>query len=232
MATIYSLSLHIANQAIGLVGPHREWVRRIVPTAEFRSGQGNKIGAQIEYHVRQELDVEPEPQPDTGWRTSFDENLREERSQFLTAYEIIWEIETTLHRFVALHLQSAYGSDSGGNPWWMTVFPAKIRQECIEQHDSDGRRRVSVDCYLNLHGVGEVVKYNREAFKKVFESLQASHGDAQSRFHQGLERVNRLRNDVMHPLKRLTPDSESIANLRQFLEFVSVLTAASDAHPA
>jgi len=130
---------------------------------------------------------------------------------------VVWDIENHLHRFAALTLGPKF--DEG---WWL-AFPGELQYECLTRFNRDGKR-ASLDCYINLQEFSGIVKENKSEFETAFERLRSSYSDPKSFFHNNLADVNQIRNDVMHPLKRLTPSYEALAQLEEFAAFVRKFT--------
>ena len=221
LGNLRSLSLHIAGKAIsGKDFKHRNWVKELLPDTNVGSYTVPGIDSHIRGHVWNAL---KEQEPEEFFPEDRDVVEGEgEKEPYIRAYAHLWEIETRLHRFVSVRLESEYG-----HHWWQ-AFPNKLKHECIDKADADKYYTLSPDCYIDFLDLREVIKHdkNREFFKPVFESLNSDYKDPQSEFHQKLERVNRIRNNIMHPLKRLAPSHEDMDTLEQFLEFVRKFTMA------
>lgn len=220
LGSLRSLSLHVAGKARnGSDSGHRNWVRELLPDTNIARYTVPAIDSYIRGHVWNAL-KEQEPEEFFPENREVEENG--EKEPYIRAYTHLWDIETRLHRFVSVRLESEYGHN-----WWQ-AFPNKLKHECIDKADADKYYTLSPDSYIDFLDLREVIKHdkNKDFFRPAFESLNSDYKDPQSEFHQKLERVNRVRNNIMHPLKRLPPSDEDIATLEQFLEFVRKFTSA------
>ena len=223
-----AVALHVAGKAITWNDEHWEWILDLLPNADIRFGNINPLAAQIEFYVREALEEEfpDHSQDDETLMDSLGlalapaeqgERTTEELEQYLRAYSYIWEVESRLHRFVAIRLGSEDKS------WWLS-FPLQMKQKCMEMAHNDGDR-VPPDCYIDFRDLGEIIKHKKEAFTSAFDPLKDEHPDPRSSFLSMLNEANQIRNDVMHPLKRLTPTPETIERLERFANFVRQFTS-------
>ena len=227
--SIRSVTLHVVGKAKGLNDHHRAWVSNIVPGFNPKSSI-NQIGDQIEFYVREEIEeltANPEPQdgqaiPESASIHTDVPEVRPpiELDAYLKAYELIWMIETRLHRFVATVLFEPMGGE-----WWKG-FPTELQNECLQRAQQDDHSS-SMDCYINLLDFGDIIKANKGLFVDAFDRLMPEHKDPRAVFHSDLKTVNGLRNSVMHPVRRIPPNQEGMAILERFGEFVRVFVDES-----
>ena len=128
-------TLHIVGKAKGLNDSHRSWVYELVPGVDVRESSINRIGDQIEFYVSEALQELEEKESVTNHYTeqisdSVNADLPvarsdNERDHYITAYRLIWTIETQLHRFVATVL-----SHSKEGQWWIAAFPNDLQNKC------------------------------------------------------------------------------------------------------
>lgn len=222
--SVRSVTLHVVGKAKGLNDRHRAWVSNIVPGFNTKSSI-NQIGDQIEFYVREvieELTANPEPQDGQAILESgsIHTDVPEVRAPieldaYLKAYELIWMIETRLHRFVATVLVEPMGGE-----WWKG-FPAELQIECLQRAQQDNHSS-SMDCYINLLDFSDIIKVNKELFANAFDRLKPEHKDPRAVFHSDIKTVNALRNLVMHPVRRIPPNPDGMATLERFGEFVRI----------
>ena len=227
LGDLRSLSLHIAGKARSAGDSlHWIWVREFLPDGDARSYTVNEIDRHIRGHVWTALrEEESEQAQETEAEKDIGSNRRSEgKEPYLRAYDYLWEIETNLHHFASVCLASEYGEDL-----WK-AFPSDLQHECLDRAQQDSHK-LSLDRYVDFLGLREVFRHekNKEYFNTAFESLKPAHKDPQSEFHQKLMHVNRIRNNVMHPLKQLVPSDEDLELLEKFLEFVRKFTSSETA---
>lgn len=226
LGDLRALSLHVAGSAkYGRDYRHRDWVKELLPDTNVGHYTVPEIDSYIRGHVWKAL---REQEPEEIWEDE-DEGEEEENSAqkqesepYILAYEYLWEIETSLHRFASECLASEYGDD-----WWK-AFPSELQHECLDRAQQDSHK-LSLDRYVDFLGLREVFKHERNKgyFKAAFDSLRPEYKDPLSEFHQKWTHVNRIRNNVMHPLKRIVPSEEDIKILEQFLELVRKFAAVA-----
>ena len=239
-STSRSISLHVSWFAIHRNDVHRDWVSMLLSNPDFTGSTSNQISTQIEFYlmelVKEAEEISPEGkaraeelrQEIEAWTKSLGiptlankegQRTQEDRHQYLRAYAVIWQIETILHRFSELILSERHGEN-----WWF-AFPLELQHHCLDLAHQESNQ-VSPACYINLLQFSEIIKKkeNWVVFQPAFDRLHPSYSSPESVFHNEVRNVNRIRNKVMHPLKRQTPTEEEITTLGKFLEFVKTLT--------
>ena len=106
-------------------------------------------------------------------------------------------------------------------------FPLPLKQKCLAMAHNDGGR-VPPDSYIDFRDLGEIIKHNQETFSSAFDAMKSDYSDPRSIFYSMLNEANQIRNDVMHPLKRLTPSPEVVQRLEQFTVFVGKFTSLEE----
>ena len=231
--SLRAVSLHIAGKASFRDHEHRQWILELLPSADISFGNTNRIGAEIEFYVQGAIRLaQEEPVHNTAADTAAPlpgelspperapgERTREELERYVLAYERIWDIEARLHRFAEMCL-----SERHGITWWSDAAPSGLLKEILEVRDSDGRR-ATPENYMNLIQLGEFIKGNKDTFNPAFESMKSHYKEPHAVFFDKLKKTNQIRNDVMHPLKRLTPSDDNMGLLEKFAGFVKAFTA-------
>lgn len=119
-------------------------------------------------------------------------------------YEMLFEIEVNLHTKIKELLQEHCGQLETG--WWTQGVPRAVRAACAERREENNEfgKEAPYD-YMMLIDLKEIFEKKWAVFEKRLPS-----GVAHEKlgFLKDLERLNRIRNIVMHPVKssQLTED--------------------------
>lgn len=232
-SSAWALALHIAGKAKTVLDSHRSTVLGLLPGIDLARDTINQIGDQILFEVQQALTYKKE-QDQLSPRSLVDINATIETAQanrnelagdvqgrvgrYTNAYSILWGIETDLHKFIATRLQETLGE-----MWWQKGLPNKLITDCLERASGD-ENRVSLYFYVELLELREIIKHNNALFEIDFAQLKAEYKDPGSYFHSTLLKVNKIRNNVMHPLRLVAPSEEDMATLEAFQKFVHEFT--------
>ncbi|MBI4203223.1 MAG: hypothetical protein HY532_08955 [Chloroflexi bacterium] len=133
------------------------------------------------------------------------------------AYILLARIETKLHTFIIDGLWEKFGEDE--KEWWARHVPLPTRKECSERREQDPKR-LPLHRYMDLIDLKSVIEKNWDLFQSKFPS---EYGDNRKLLLQDFDRLNQLRNEVMHPLRGQQWDEDDIQFVRSFLEHVNEL---------
>ena len=112
-------------------------------------------------------------------------------------YEYLSETELALHDMVATTLKKAYGENENG--YWRRGIPLTIRTKCQERRESDDEPCELAFHYTDLLDLYEIMAKNWQLFQdELPEQYKRNRNTLKSDFN----RLNRIRNSVMHPVKR------------------------------
>jgi len=136
-------------------------------------------------------------------------SLRDARVALGDMYEYIRETELFLHDYIRDVLSRGYGPDS----WWREGVPVKIRKECAAAREEDYEAADDPFRYTNFIHLKEILEKNWDKFSKILPGEVAS--DRRSLL-SNLEKLNRIRNLVMHPVRANTPTEEDFSFVRDF----------------
>jgi len=143
-------------------------------------------------------------------------------------YELIRALELRLHDFI----KQAFTAEFGEEQWWRSGVPDVIRADCAALREKDPEPAEDPYCYTHLISLREILdkkwailsRYLPERFKDKKKDLQ-----------ERLLRLNRIRNAVMHPVRKavLTEDEfEFVRDLEKDLTDMTVhLPSAEAAQP-
>ena len=114
-------------------------------------------------------------------------------------YEHIADIEVTLHRLIREQLITEYGKNEPG--WWRKGVPLPVRKYCVGVREEDPDPVEDLFAYTTFISLAEILSKNWGVFSG---SLPGSLGDDRKRLLSDLNRLNHIRNAVMHPVKNKT----------------------------
>ena len=124
--------------------------------------------------------------------------LRDNRIARGDMYELISDVEATLHQFIKSILFLEYGPDEKG--WWRKGIPAQIRAACAEARENDpepGDEPFNYTTFIHLH---DILDKQWRVFSKFIPKPLASNKKG---FLGKFARLNTIRNCIMHPVKGL-----------------------------
>lgn len=134
--------------------------------------------------------------------------LRDARVVFGDMYEFMREIEMNLHRIIKSTLRDEYHSK-----WWRKGVPETIRAECAVLREKDPVPAVNKYSYTSLIHLKEILDSQWSVFVKALpKKLTSNKRETLKR----LEKLNRIRNAVMHPIKGVELTDKDFAFIRDF----------------
>jgi DNA-binding transcriptional regulator PaaX len=132
--------------------------------------------------------------------------LRLHRVEFGDLYESIRAIETFLHDFIRKVLRERYGAD-----WWHEL-PLEVRQDCAKIKEADNVPGSEIYNYTTVINMKKIFEKN---WKELSEDLPKNLRN-RNEFLNKMEKLNHIRNAVMHPIKGIIPNDEDFAMVRKF----------------
>ncbi len=109
-------------------------------------------------------------------------------------YEIVRSIEVRLHRFV----KRVFIAEFGEEEWWRGGVPDMIRAECAALREKDPEPAEEPYCYTHLIALREILDRKWGLLCKHLPSEVAQN---KKDFLERLRQLNRIRNNVMHPVR-------------------------------
>ena len=241
----WSLTCHIAGMARTYPDKHRTWVSGHVPSIDLKTGSTLNVAHQIRGFVRNSVSPDTQASPDvmawdalqniiqlTAKRLLLDDDDDELEAddddwddvtktfpaspgvmgQRVEAYTLLATIEMCLHTFIVAKLRNTYGEDE--REWWTKRVSDTIRTECGKRRELDPKRRDSC-YYLDLIHFETILDKNWAIFDADFQKVSPELANKKLLLSQ-FSRLNTLRNEVMHPLRRETWDNEEFQWVKNF----------------
>ena len=109
-------------------------------------------------------------------------------------YEIVRTIEVRLHRF----LKAVFIHESGEEDWWRDGVPDNIRAECAALREKDPDPAPEPYNYTHLIALREILD---RKWALVSRYLPADIAQNKKELLERLLQLNRIRNNVMHPVR-------------------------------
>jgi hypothetical protein len=134
--------------------------------------------------------------------------LRDARVALGEMYELVRDLETTLHSVARAVLTGNYDDQ-----WWRKGIPRTIRQECAANLEGDEEPAAEPFCYTTLAHLGEIFYGN---WPLMIDALPKEVSSNRQKFKSDLMQLNRIRNAVMHPVKGIVPREADFVFVREF----------------
>jgi Swt1-like HEPN len=134
--------------------------------------------------------------------------LRDARVDLGDMYELIRDLELSLHRFIREQLELQYGQD-----WWREGIPLHVREDCAVLNERDQEPAVDLFCYTTIIHLLKIFDQNWNALSPQLPGPLRANKQA---FLARLKRLNAVRNIVMHPVKALPLTEDDFYFLRRF----------------
>jgi hypothetical protein len=109
-------------------------------------------------------------------------------------YEIVRDIEVRLHRFI----KRVFVAEFGEEDWWRGGVPDHIRAECAALREKDPEPAPEPYNYTHLIALREILDRKWSVLSKY---LPAEVAQNKKEFLERLVQLNRIRNNVMHPVR-------------------------------
>ena len=141
---------------------------------------------------------------------------KDERFAYGDMYEDIRSIETNLHRLVREALEEEHGRDN----WWRRGVPQSIRVRCATRREEDDEPVDEPYAYTDLLDLSKITE---KEWKPIRLKLPKEVAANRTLFVAHLEKLNRIRRLVMHPVRGPSPSEEDfqfVHNLKRELGFM------------
>jgi hypothetical protein len=109
-------------------------------------------------------------------------------------YEVVRNIEVRLHRFIKWALVAEFGEGD----WWRGGIPDRIRAECAALREKDPEPAPDAYNYTHLIALREILDRKWQVFAR---HLPAEVAENKKDLLDRLLQLNRIRNNVMHPVR-------------------------------
>jgi hypothetical protein len=122
-------------------------------------------------------------------------------------YELLRNVEVRLHTFV----KQAFVLEFGEEDWWRSGVPDTIRAECAALLEKDPEPADEAYCYTHVINLREILDKRWSVLSKYLpENLLNQKKDLLER----LLKLNRIRNCVMHPVRKSVLSEEDFEFVR------------------
>lgn len=137
--------------------------------------------------------------------------LRDARVALGDMYEMVRDIELALHD----RIRGAFVAEYGEDQWWREGVPANVRAECAALYEQDPDPAPDAFSYTSLIHLREILDKRWDVLAPAFpRAMQADRKALTS----DLVTLNRIRNAVMHPVRRAVFTDREFSFLRRFLQ--------------
>lgn len=109
-------------------------------------------------------------------------------------YELVRNIEVRLHRFI----KRVFIVEFGEEEWWRGGVPDGIRAECAALREKDPEPAPEAYNYTHLMGLREILD---RKWATLSRHLPQQIAQNKKEFLERLVQLNRIRNNVMHPVR-------------------------------
>jgi hypothetical protein len=134
--------------------------------------------------------------------------LRDARVALGDMYELIRDLELSLHSFV----REALIREHGEAQWWREGVPLSVREDCAITNERDAEPASDLFCYTTLIHLLMIFDKNWTGLGPALPGkLRAN----KQQFLANLKRLNAIRNMVMHPVKGFVITEQDFDFLRQ-----------------
>jgi hypothetical protein len=126
-------------------------------------------------------------------------------------YEMLFEIEVNLHTKIRAILQKQYGHSEAG--WWTQGVPETVRRSCADELEKNAKfvtePKYNFTTLLNLK---EIIEKRWAIFSHLLPSYAQKEKE---KFSDEFDRLNGIRNKVMHPVRGAPPTEEEFIFVKQ-----------------
>lgn len=133
-------------------------------------------------------------------------------------YELLRDVEVRLHTFVKQAMVLEFGEEQ----WWRSGVPDTIRAECAALLEKDPEPAEEPYCYTHLIALREILDKRWSVLSRYMpQQLLNRKKDLLER----LLRLNRIRNSVMHPVRKSVLSEDDFEFVRDLARELSDLHA-------
>lgn len=151
--------------------------------------------------------------------------LRDARVDLGDTYELIRDLELSLHRFIREALIRQYGDEQ----WWREGVPLNVREDCAVINERDPEPAQDLFCYTTIMHL--FVVFDKQ-WTTLSQFLPTKLKANKQEFLANLKRLNSIRNKVMHPVKGYVITEEDFDFIRELhTDFAPAVVAITEAPP-
>jgi hypothetical protein len=137
--------------------------------------------------------------------------LRDARVSMGDMYELICRLEMELHQAIKITLVERYGKGEKG--WWREGVSNEIRKYCQDSREDDKDPEVEPFCYTTIVHLSKILDKQWALFASVLPATVVSD---KKRLLNELNKLNVIRNYVMHPVKGVPITEDDFVFVREF----------------
>ncbi len=115
------------------------------------------------------------------------------KDEAVDLYVLVVSIELGLHNLLRALLELKYGDD-----WWREGVPLTIRVKCVSMREEDDD---PVDDPFRYTTIVDLIKIAEKHWSDRLKFAGGFRENEKSRFRSEMDRLNRIRNGVMHPVQ-------------------------------
>jgi hypothetical protein len=126
------------------------------------------------------------------------------------------KLEVSLHHLVRVVLEHAFQTHD--DAWWREGVPLPIRERCAQTKEADPEPMSELYAYTTCIDLKRIIDTHWRVFQPA---LPKAVSDDKKLFMKGLDRLNSIRNGVMHPVKPMEITREHFGFVLKILEALS-----------
>ena len=135
--------------------------------------------------------------------------LRDARVALGDMYEMVRDVELALHE----KIRDAFVDKFGNENWWREGIPANVRAECAALYEHDPDPAPDAFSYTSLIHLREILEKRWDVLAAVLPKGMQSD---RKKLMSDLVTLNRIRNAVMHPVRRAVFTDREFLFVREF----------------
>ena len=140
--------------------------------------------------------------------------LRDARVALGDMYEMVRDVELALHE----RIRDAFVAKFGEEHWWREGVPANVRAECAALYEHDPDPAPDAFAYTTLIHLREILEKRWDILSAALpKPLQSD----RKKLMSDLVTLNRIRNAVMHPVRRASFTDREFLFVRDFARTLS-----------
>jgi hypothetical protein len=135
--------------------------------------------------------------------------FRDARVSLGDMYELLRDLELSLHRNVQAIIIAAYGAEN----WWRLGVPEAVRVDCASARERDPEPAAEAYAYTTLMHLRKIID---DGWSVIGPALPSKVRADKRALLADFARLNRIRNSVMHPCRATPPDELDFQFVREF----------------
>lgn len=124
-------------------------------------------------------------------------------------YVFLIDLEKTMHKQIEEILKKKYGEGEEG--WWRKGIPQNVRLDCVKSRELDQDFPADPYCYSTTIHLKKIIDKNWALFNQYLPPQESSDKRA---LMKAFDRINVIRNKVMHPVRKTPPTEDEFEFIR------------------